>query len=67
MGEDGYLLSHEIFLYIFDAVLMLITMAIYNVMHPSRIICKARRDARCLESQDSGYALDVRVRSGVKP
>jgi hypothetical protein len=59
MGESGYLLSHEIFLYIFDATLMLLTMAIYNIWHPSRIIYKKRHGtASRLESQDSGYALE---------
>lgn len=68
MGEDGYLLSHEIFLYIFDATLMLFTMAIYNVLHPSTIIYKKRHTgATCLESQDSGYALDNQVPMVAKP
>jgi RTA1 like protein len=68
MGEDGYLLSHEIFLYIFDATLMLLTMAIYNLLHPSKIIYKERRGrGRCLELQDSGYALDSQVQMEPKP
>ncbi|RYP66947.1 hypothetical protein DL771_007521 [Monosporascus sp. 5C6A] len=37
-GNDGYLMSKEVFLYIFDAVLMLIVMVLYNFYHPSRII-----------------------------
>jgi hypothetical protein len=36
-GNNGYLLRKEIFLYIFDAVLMLGTMAIFNIVHPSQI------------------------------
>jgi hypothetical protein len=68
MGQSGYLLSHEIFLYIFDATLMLLAMAIYNLLHPSKIIYKPRHsDARCLESQDSGYALDGQVQERPKP
>ena len=59
MGEDGYLLSHEIFLYIFDATLMLFTMVIYNVLHPSKIIYKKHyMSAEYLESQSGGYALN---------
>lgn len=60
LGESGYLLSHEIFLYIFDGTLMLFTMVIYNWMHPSAIIYKKRYvgEASRLESQDSGYALE---------
>ena len=36
-GNGGYLLGHEIFLYIFDTVLMLIVMLILNVWHPSEV------------------------------
>ncbi|EKG17834.1 RTA-like protein [Macrophomina phaseolina MS6] len=37
MGNNGYLLRHEVFLYIFDAVLMLGVMVLFNVVHPSEI------------------------------
>jgi len=37
MGQDGYLLTHEWTLYIFDAVLMLGTMVIYGVLFPSEL------------------------------
>lgn len=37
MGNTGYILSHEVFLYIFDAVLMLTTMVILNWIHPSEV------------------------------
>jgi hypothetical protein len=67
LGESGYLLSHEAFLYIFDATLMFFTMAIYNVLHPSTIIYKKRhQDASRLESQDSEYALESRVQEQPK-
>ncbi|CAI7567830.1 unnamed protein product [Penicillium pancosmium] len=36
-GNDGYLLHHEVFLYIFDAVLMFITMMVFNLIHPHEI------------------------------
>jgi hypothetical protein len=36
-GDDGYLISHEYFLYIFDSTLMWITMAILAWVHPSEI------------------------------
>jgi len=36
-GNDGYLISHEVFLYIFDSVLMWICMAILAWVHPSEI------------------------------
>ena len=37
MGNDGYLLTKEIFLYVFDAVLMLAVMVLFNVVHPSEV------------------------------
>ncbi|KAH8593539.1 RTA1 like protein-domain-containing protein [Bisporella sp. PMI_857] len=40
MGSDGFLLSHEIYLYIFDATLMFITMLVFNLWHPSRVVSK---------------------------
>lgn len=36
-GNDGYLLGHEVFLYIFDAVLMLVVMIFFNAVHPGEI------------------------------
>jgi hypothetical protein len=37
-GFSGYLLSHEVYLYIFDAVLMWAVMVLFNLLHPSEII-----------------------------
>ena len=36
-GNNGYLLGHEVFLYIFDAVLMLGVIMLFNIVHPSEI------------------------------
>jgi hypothetical protein len=36
-GNNGYLLRHEYFLYIFDAVLMLIVMCLFNWSHPAEV------------------------------
>jgi hypothetical protein len=64
MGQDGFLLDHEVFLYIFDAVLMFSTMVLFNVYHPSRIINKQALTNRGgdLESNDSGYAMVDQIR-----
>ena len=40
MGNNGYLLKREAFLYIFDSVLMLSTMVLLNIVHPGEIIIK---------------------------
>ncbi|KAL4767047.1 RTA1 like protein-domain-containing protein [Aspergillus nidulans var. acristatus] len=37
-GYGGYIMSHEVFIYIFDAVLMVVVMAILNFWHPSFVI-----------------------------
>jgi RTA1 like protein len=37
MGNDGYLLRHEYYLYVFDAVLMWGVMVVFNVVHPSEV------------------------------
>jgi hypothetical protein len=41
-GNDGYLISHEVFLYIFDSVLMLATMTLTAWTHPSEITALLR-------------------------
>lgn len=36
-GNSGYLLSNEVFLYVFDAALMFLVMALFNWIHPSQV------------------------------
>ncbi|KAJ4532815.1 hypothetical protein HRR86_002275 [Exophiala dermatitidis] len=36
-GNDGYLISHEVFLYVFDGVLMFATTVLFAVIHPSEV------------------------------
>ncbi|KZL66851.1 RTA1 domain protein [Colletotrichum tofieldiae] len=36
-GFDGYILRHEAYLYIFDALLMFFVMVLFNIIHPSEI------------------------------
>ncbi|KAF6843736.1 RTA1 domain protein [Colletotrichum musicola] len=36
-GFDGYLLSHEAYLYLFDALLMFIVMVLFNWIHPAEV------------------------------
>ena len=37
MGQDGYPLTHEWTLYVFDALLMFVVMIIYGVFFPSQL------------------------------
>ncbi|PVH97369.1 RTA1-domain-containing protein [Periconia macrospinosa] len=36
-GNAGYLLRHEAYLYVFDALLMFVVMVAFNVVHPSQV------------------------------
>jgi hypothetical protein len=45
-GNNGYLISHEVFLYVFDAAMMAIVMVIMNVFHPS-VVLQSDRSDRC--------------------
>ena len=36
-GFEGYIISHEVFLYVFDAVPMVVVMLVLNWFHPSEI------------------------------
>ncbi|KAH6670748.1 RTA1 like protein-domain-containing protein [Halenospora varia] len=52
MGSDGVLLSHEYYLYIFDATLMWLTMVLFNVRHPCHIIPNKHEMEEMLGSRD---------------
>ncbi|KAF2278442.1 RTA1-domain-containing protein [Westerdykella ornata] len=36
-GNNGYLLRREVFLYVFDALLMLVVMVLFNWIHPAEV------------------------------
>ncbi|KAF4452332.1 RTA1-domain-containing [Fusarium albosuccineum] len=36
-GEDGYLLGSEVWLYVFDAALVLVVVILFNLVHPSQM------------------------------
>ncbi|KAL6229742.1 hypothetical protein BDW75DRAFT_245451 [Aspergillus navahoensis] len=44
MGNNGYLLRREAFLYVFDGVLMLAVMVLFNVVHPSGVLQNRKKD-----------------------
>lgn len=37
-GNDGYLISHEVFMYVFDAMFMFFTMVAMSIFHPSSVL-----------------------------
>ncbi|OQD88420.1 hypothetical protein PENANT_c004G00675 [Penicillium antarcticum] len=55
-GNDGYFISHEVFVYVFDAAMMFLVMFVMNVMHPSVVL--RREDARCSKSRPAEVQLE---------
>ncbi|RGP58998.1 hypothetical protein FLONG3_11330 [Fusarium longipes] len=46
-GEGGFVISHEVFIYLFDASLMFLVMLIFLAIHPGRLISrKGKRNKR---------------------
>lgn len=37
-GNAGYLISHEVFMYVFDSTLMFFTMLAMSIYHPSKVL-----------------------------
>ncbi|CAG8902465.1 unnamed protein product [Penicillium egyptiacum] len=42
MGNNGYLLRHEVFLYVFDGLLMFSVMLLFNFIHPNELLAFSR-------------------------
>ena len=54
MGNDGLLLKHEYYLYIFDAAMMFLVMVLFILVHPSRLAAARRRSGHnALESSEN--------------
>ena len=60
MGNDGYLLRHEVFLYVFDGFLMLAVMVVFAWIHPSEIyaMLKGGRKAKAVRKGVQVYSLE---------
>ncbi|GFF52968.1 protein RTA1 [Aspergillus udagawae] len=43
-GFNGYLISHEIFMYVLDTALMFVLMVVMNVVHPSGVLGTAKEE-----------------------
>jgi len=59
-GNDGVLLRNEVFLYIFDAVLMLGVMLAFNAVHPGMIIGRKAPGASIRLAERSGSEESVK-------
>lgn len=51
-GFDGYLLSHEAYLYGLDATLMLAVMILFNVVHPGEVVALVKGEESCRDTLD---------------
>lgn len=51
-GNDGFLISHEAFLYVFDATLMIGVMVLFAVVHPREINDQLRSAGRMKLGED---------------
>lgn len=56
-GNDGYLISHEVFIYVMDALLMAIVMAIFAVWYIGDLQPKKASDNDSGLSSNTGYPL----------
>lgn len=53
-GQDGYLLQKEVFLYVFDSLVMLIVMVVYNWCFPGNVVRKKKEEA----GMEGGYSMN---------
>ena len=60
MGNAGFLLRKEVFLYVFDAVLMLAVMLIFNWVHPSQVT-EAYRERVDVEKSARGIEVEMHI------
>lgn len=59
-GDGGYVISHEFFIYLFDAAIMWAVMMIFLFIHPGRLIRDARRSKKDEWAEGEHVPLDSR-------
>ncbi|KAJ5193785.1 RTA-like protein [Penicillium cf. griseofulvum] len=55
-GNDGYLISHEVFMYVFDSTLMFLAMVAMSIFHPSKVLSgssERQRSSKRPRSEDT--------------
>jgi hypothetical protein len=60
-GNDGYVISHEVFLYVFDAAMMFLVMGVMNVFHPSFVLNKNAEVSIPQPERDVQWKSDVEM------
>ncbi|KAL9564993.1 hypothetical protein ACKAV7_010851 [Fusarium commune] len=61
MGKDGVLMSNEVYIYIFDALLIFICVALFNICHPSRIVLGNKTKTNKTKTNKTKMSNDVRL------
>lgn len=57
-GNDGYLISHEAFMYVFDSMLMFFAMIALNIWHPSKVLGDGKKKGK--KQEEEGELRDIR-------
>lgn len=58
-GNNGYLISNELFLYVFDAAMMFLVMVVMNAFHPS-IVLRSNEGVPTEESKQTPNISELR-------
>jgi magnesium-transporting ATPase (P-type) len=61
-GNNGYVISHEVFLYVFDAAMMFSVMVVMNVFHPSFVLNKQMETPIPQHERDIQWKSDLEMR-----
>ncbi|KNG88491.1 hypothetical protein ANOM_003232 [Aspergillus nomiae NRRL 13137] len=57
-GNAGYLISHEVFMYVFDSMLMFFTMVVMGFYHPSKLLNPGRMGRQSGDTTTQLYRLE---------
>jgi hypothetical protein len=52
-GNDGYIICHEVFMYVFDSMLMFFTMVAMSIFHPSKVLSRPSKPRRSSKKSHS--------------
>ena len=66
-GNDGYVISHEVFLYVFDAAMMFSVMIVMNVFHPSFVLNKKVESPVAQPERDIQWKSDLEMQIDQNP
>jgi hypothetical protein len=53
-GNNGTIMTHEVFLYLFDGILMLGVMVLFNLIHPGEIIGRKAQNSSIVLGEVNG-------------